>query len=87
MSSVLANAALLERSEVQSRVLSVLQSKSFVDSSKLNPSSSFFYDLGLDELHAAEIRQSLSAEFCVFVPEVPSIFIFMRIAFLFHFSQ
>ena len=65
-----ANAVLLERAAVQSRLTAVLQSQPFVDASKLSPSASFYHDLGLDELHAVHIAAAVHGEFCVEVPAV-----------------
>ncbi len=65
-----ANAVLLERAAVQSRLTAVLLSQPFVDASKLSPSASFYHDLGLDELHAVHIAAAVHGEFCVEVPAV-----------------
>ena len=65
-----ANAVLLERAAVQSRLTAVLQSQPFVDASKLAPTASFYHDLGLDELHAVHIAAAVQGEFCVEVPAV-----------------
>jgi acyl carrier protein len=65
-----ANAVLLDRSEVQTRVLQVLQSHSFVNSAKLGPHASLVHDLGLDELHLEQLTGALKNEFCVEVQPV-----------------
>lgn len=62
-------AEFLDEKEVVDRVLGVIKTFEKVDASKVQPTSHFSNDLGLDSLDAVEIVMALEEEFAIEIPD------------------
>ena len=62
-------AAGLEREEVESRILSLLQGLDKVDAAQLKATSHFANDLGLDSLDTVEVVMAIEEEFSIEIPD------------------
>ncbi|CAD7695900.1 unnamed protein product [Ostreobium quekettii] len=65
----IAEGAFLGRAEVTDRVIAVVKNHEKVDQSKVNPTSSFQKDLGLDSLDQVEVVMAFEEEFCIEIPD------------------
>ena len=59
----------MNKNEVSERVINVLKKHQKVDPAKVNESSHFVKDLGLDSLDSAEIVNEIEQEFVVEIPD------------------
>merc|ERR1712113_520057 len=59
----------LSRDDITNRVLTAVKNFHKTDESKVNVSSHFTNDLGLDSLDTVELVLSLEDEFCIEIPE------------------
>merc|ERR1712022_29545 len=62
-------ATFLPQTEVEERVISVLQGFEKVDSGKLSPTAHFKNDLGLDSLDTVEVVMAVEEEFAIEIPD------------------
>ena len=63
------NVQFLPSAEVQERVLGVIKNFDKVDPSKVQPTSKFGDDLGLDSLDAVEVVMAIEDEFAIEIPD------------------
>ncbi|KAI9491845.1 acyl carrier protein-like protein, partial [Zychaea mexicana] len=59
----------LTRETVETRVLDIVKGFDKVESSKVNATSNFINDLGLDSLDAVEVVMAIEEEFGVEIPD------------------
>ena len=59
----------LPENEIVERVLSVVKNFDKVDPKKVNPTSTFTTDLGLDSLDAVEVVMAFEEEFSIEIPD------------------
>ncbi|KAL9180375.1 hypothetical protein ACHAXT_008345 [Thalassiosira profunda] len=69
MMAVRSFASFLPSAEVQERVLGVIKNFDKVDPSKVQPTSKFGDDLGLDSLDAVEVVMAIEDEFAIEIPD------------------
>lgn len=65
----MAEGTFLDKNDVTDRVLSVIKNHEKVDQSKVNPTSNFQKDLGLDSLDQVEVVMAFEEEFCIEIPD------------------
>ena len=64
------SAGFLDRNDVTDRVVSVVGAFDKVEKSKVNQTSKFIDDLGLDSLDAVEVVLAIEEEFCIEIPDL-----------------
>lgn len=64
-----AGAYLLNKEDVQKRVVDVVKNFEKVDAAKVTPESHFINDLGLDSLDVVEVVMALEQEFVLDIPD------------------